>query len=201
MFTYAFHILKEHLTASVPELREIDWYLQQDSTTDKNVWLYASPVLFLEFSVVGDIRDHGGRIQSALVDLTVHLLTENARDNGKIVKKETSVDHMMVFDKVFKNLQGFSAKKSVLAEFSAIEIDQRVFNSLTRNGIVAPHKIRKTMIKSEQRFRAVFYDHAAVKAYTRPDPAPALDVSVTLGEPVLSVEEGTFDETFDETFD
>ncbi len=80
MYTYAYQTLEKLLLAKMPELREIDWYLQQDSTSDKNTWIYGAPVLFLEFVPVEGPRDHGGRIQSAVTDIVVHLLTENSCD-------------------------------------------------------------------------------------------------------------------------
>jgi hypothetical protein len=183
MFTYAYQILDKYLRAQMTELREIDWYLNQDSTTDKLSKLWAAPAVFIEFRIVEGLRDHGHRIQSATVDILFHLLTENAKDRGsKIVDKQNAdaIAHPKMMDKLFKSLQGFSAKLSYLDAFTALagtDQDQRVFNSMSRNSLVPPHVVRKTMIKSVQSFRCVAYDHAATKTYT--DPTPALEFIVT----------------------
>jgi len=184
MFAYPYQILAKKLAADIPELRELDWYLQQDSTTDKNAWLFGAPCLFLEFQIVEGPRDHGNKIQSALVDVSVHLLTENVRDKGgEIMKKSGTIQHPVLFDKVYKCLHGFSSKLSYLDEFADLagtDQDQRVFNSLSRVNIVNPHAIRKSFIKSIQRFRCVVYDHAAGKQYTSPTPGLEIGVTVTL---------------------
>ena len=186
MFTYPYQILEKLLIASMPELREIDWYLQQDSTTDKTTWLFAAPGLFIEFSIVEGPRDHAHRIQSAIVDVGFHLLTENTKDKGaKIISKEIadSIGHVKLMEKLHKTVHGWSAKLSYLTPFAALagtNQDQTVITSLTRNGIIPPHRIRKTMIKSIQRYRCVAYDHSASKMYTVPDPSPALEIQTDL---------------------
>ena len=204
MLTYPYEILKLRLAIDVPELREIDWYLQQDSTTDKNTWLYAAPLLFIEFQPLAT-DSLGGRIQSAEVDILIHLLTENVMDSGKRMKKDHPLDHMRIFDKVYKSLLGFSSKLSYLPEFVGLlntSQDRTVMNSLSRSAIAPPHTIRKAMMKSVQTFRCVIYDHAACKQYTVPAPLPGLDIAVTLS---FDIDEntgpGVFDIPFGEEFD
>ena len=183
MFTYPYQILEKLLTTAVPELREIDWYLQQDSTTDKSVMLFASPGAYVEFSIVEGPRDHPFYIQSAIVDISIHLLTENALDRGSKIMQKTGTSHAVLFDKIYKTLQGFGAKLSYITAFAALANtvnDRTVINSLSRIGIINPHSIRKTMVKSVQRFRCVVYDHAATRTYTVPDPLPDLNIVPTM---------------------
>lgn len=172
MFTYPYQTLEARLLATMPELRELDWYLGQDSPTDKNVWLFTSPAAFIEFTIVDGPHDLGHRIQSAVVDISIHLLTENAKDKGaKIISKSVADPnaHAKLMDKLHKNLHGWGAKLSQLAEFAALagtDQDQRVLTTLSRVSVVPPHRIRKTFIKSIQRFRCIAYDHSACKLYT-----------------------------------
>lgn len=181
MFTYAYQTLEARLVAAIPELREIDWYLGQDSATDKTVWLHTAPLVFIEFAVVDGPRDHGHRIQSAIVDISFHLLTENARGKGsKIITKDTadSFAHAKLVDKLHKSLQGWSSLLSNLAPFSALagtDQDQRVLTSMTRVLISPPHRPRKGMIKTVQTYRCIAYDHSACKQYTK-----LLDVPVQI---------------------
>jgi hypothetical protein len=202
MLTYPLEIFKKHALATITELREVDMYLEQDSTKDTKTALYAAPALFIEFSFVSKLRTHGQQIQSAIVDITFHLLTETLHETGsKRMKKETPKDHMMIYDKIFKNFQGFGSKISFLPAFASLKNtpnDYTVMNSLSRVDQSLPHKFRKAMMKSSQTFRCVIYDHAALKQYTTPPTAPALDLDM-----LLSLEfndEETFDDSFDESF-
>lgn len=201
MFTYPFEILKKRLTDTVAELREIDWYLEQDSTTDKNASLKAMPAAYLQFMPLETI-DLGTRIQQAIVQFDLILLSDCVYDTGsKRMKKDSPSDHMRLFDKVYKNISGFSARLSYLPEFAVLlntEGDMRVMNTISRMAIVPPHVPRKAIMKSVQRFTCVVWDHGAFPTWTLADPQPALEVE---GELELPVVEGSFDETFDTTFE
>lgn len=184
MLTYPFQILQKLLTDNVSELREIDWYLQQDSQSDKNAWLYAAPSVFIEF-LPFDTRDQGLRIQDASVEFNLHFLTSNVQDSGKRMKKDSPSDHMRIFDKLYNTVHGFSARLSYLPEFVALANtagDQRVMTTCSRAGITPPHVIRKSLMKSIQRFKTVLYDHAAMKAVHSFDPAPDLEITIELPE-------------------
>lgn len=184
MLTYPFQIFKKLLTDKVSELREIDWYLQQDSESDKNAWLYAAPVVFIEF-LPYETMDLGKRIQHAIVEFNLHLLTSNVQDSGKRMSKTQPTDHMRIFDKVYDAVHGFSALLSYLPEFVALAdtaSDQRVMNSCSRIQIVPPHVPRKSLMKSTQRFKTVLFDHGAVKVMSSPTP-PGPDLQVTVELP------------------
>jgi hypothetical protein len=198
MFTYPLEIIKKHAQATIPELREIDMYLEQDSESDKKTGLFTAPALFIDFSIVGSMRQHGPQIQSAIVDITFHLLTECLVEKGTTrMKKVTPKDHMTIFDKIYKNFNGFGSKLSFLTEFSALadtDSDMTIMNSLTRREQSILKRFRKAMMKSTQTFRCVVYDQSALIEYT--SPTPNLDLSF-----ILDDIEGarTFDDSFDET--
>ena len=200
MFGYQHEIIKLRLQTNVPELRSLEWYTGQDSTSDKNAAIKATPNLTLTFTTIGDLRTlSGSSIQSAITEVEVMLMTECLLDGDKRIKKDQPTDHLRIFDKIHKYLQGFSAKISYLPEFVGLKGtlgDQRMFNSLTRVGITPPHTPRKAMMKSILKYRAVFYDHAAATLYTTVTPKPPEEISYA-----VEVAHGTFDYTFDETFD
>lgn len=201
MITYPFQILKQRLAADVYELREVELYTGQDSTTDKDGLLTAAPGLYLTFLPNTPRTMTGPKIQSAVTQFEAMLLTECLLEGEKRIRKDNPQDHMIIFDKVYKSLQGFSAKISFLPDFVALSNtvnDQRVMASIDRIAIpVMPHIARKSMMKSVQRFSAVFYDHGALKQYTTHSPKPPLELEAEVELQVLS----TFTEVFDETFD
>ncbi len=182
MITYAGQILKKRATELIPELREIDFYLQQDSSTDKNTLLFATPGLWFDFVPAGEVKTHGNRMRSAEFDVLIHLVTENVLDSGKRFSKDAPTDHMRLFDKVNKTFQGFGSLISYLPEFVALlntPNDMRVLNSLTPNGVVLPNAITKAKMKSMQSYRCIIYDHSASKLFSEPSPQPALELNVT----------------------
>jgi hypothetical protein len=182
MFTYPYQILKKRIAADVIELREIDWFLDQTSTKDKNV-IVACPACYIEF-VEPEMRQLNHQIQSGILDFKIHLVTSNIMDKGEQrIKKTAATDHMVLFDKIYRSLHKFSAKISYLDEFVSLfntDNDQRIFNSITRTQPSVPHTIRKTLMVSVQTFRCVVYDHATLKTYTVPDPKPSLETESNL---------------------
>lgn len=184
MFTYQYLIIKNHLATSVPELREIEWYTGQDLRADKNASLKASPGAYFQFFPT-NTEDLGGFIQSAEAEFDIILLSECMFDDDKRVRKDEALDHMALFDKIFRTLHGFSAKLSALDEFADLagtDQDQRAFASLTRISVTPPGGELRAIMRSSQRFQGIFYDHAAVKTYTTPAPAPSLEISTDVVE-------------------
>jgi hypothetical protein len=199
MFTYPYQIIKLKLQTDVPELREIEWYANQDSTTDKDGLLLSSPGVYIQFTPTPIETFSGQKIQSGLAEFDAILLTDCVLDDDRRIRKTKPLDHMVVLDKVFKSLQNFSAKISYLPEFVSLKNtkdDQRSFNSLSRISITPPHVPRKAMMKSIQRFRALFYDHGAAKIYTT-FAKPPLELTTEIDGTVLA---STFDDTFDDSF-
>ena len=182
MFTYPFEIIKARLQTVVTEQRETDWYMNQDSMSDKNASIKTTPAIYIEFLPV-ETRDEGQRIQSAEAEFNIILITECLYDNGsRRLKKDNAKDHMIIFDKINQALSGYSARLSVLPDFVALANtpnDMRVFNSITRNGITPPVAI-KALMKSTQKFKTMVWDHAAQIAYTTPETPPTLDLTTTL---------------------
>lgn len=181
MFTYAYQILKLRLQADVTELREIEWYTEQDTRT---AMLKAAPALYIEFLPNQPRTMSGQRIQSAASDFNLHLLTECVFDDDRRMKKDQPQDHMRIFDKIFRSIQGFSAKVSFLPEFVGLlntTQDQRIIGSVDRVSITPPHSPRKAMMKSIQRFSGIIYDHGAASLYTTiADPPAQISTTVSL---------------------
>jgi len=180
MLTYPYEILKARLTAEITEQREIDWFLDQLNPKDKNASVVAAPAIYIEFLPL-TMRDLGGKLQSADAEFNIYLATENVMDSGKRMKKDSPLDHMRIFDKINKSLNGFSAKLSILPEFVGLlntSQDQCVMNSCTRVGITPPHQMRKGIMVSVQRFSTIIWDHAAAKQYTVLTPKPLAEIVI-----------------------
>jgi len=180
MFTYPFEILKKRLTDQVTELREIDWYMNQDDLKDKNALLVAAPALYIQFLPV-QLEDLGYGMQKGEADFDIILLTETMHTTGsKRLKKEQPQDHMRLFDKVYKNIAGFSSLISYLPEFAALEDtanDLRIMNTIRRLGVpTPPHGTLKGIMKSVQRFRTIIWDHVKLPALTVQSPTPPVEI-------------------------
>lgn len=188
MITYPYQILKLRLQTDVPELREVEFYTGQDSTTDKTASLRAAPGVYITFLPANTESLSGQKIQSGITQFEAMLLTECLLDGDKRIKTDHALDHMVLFDKIFKSLQNFRAKLSYLPAFLALKgtvNDQNVINSIDRIGIpVQPHIARKAMMKSVQRFSAVMYDHAGAGLYTKITPKPPLEITTDIALPL-----------------
>lgn len=200
MITYPYQILKQKLAADVTELREIELNTGQDSTTDKDGLLLASQGAYITFFPNAPHTLSGTKIQSAATQFEILLLTECMLEGGKRLKKDQPLDHMRIFDKIFKSLQGFSSKLSYLPEFALLagtENDQKVMASVNRISIPAmPQLYRRSFMRSVQRFSALMFDHGGATLYET-IPKPPMELAVIVEQRVF----GTFDDTFDETFD
>jgi hypothetical protein len=179
MYTYPFEILKARAKAEIPELRDIDLYMDQDNPKDKNVLITASPGLYLRF-IPSTTEDLGNRLQSTTAEFEAILLTECLLPEGsRRLKKEAASDHMVIYDKIFNAFSGFSARLSYLPEFSSLEgtkNDKRIMNSISRVHIEPPGGKLTSIMKSLQRFRVQLWDHAATKTYTPHQPGLAVHV-------------------------
>jgi hypothetical protein len=196
MFTYPYQIIKRKLTIDIPEIRELEWYTNQDSTKDKNASLKASPGIYIMFYPSDVDTLSGTKIQSSDAEFEATLLTECLFDDDKRIKKDSPQDHMIILDKIFKSLHGFSAKISYLPDFASLagtKNDQRSFNSISRISLVPPHTPRKAIMKSVQRFRGLFYDHAASKLYTSMA-KPPLEVETEVDVPVFPFFDSSFED-------
>jgi len=181
MFTYPYEILKLRLSA-ITELREFDWYMGQDNVKDKNADIKAAPALYLQFAPV-TMSNLGQRIQTATVEFEAILITDCVLDTGsKRLKKDLATDHMRLFDRIYQELDGFSAKLSYLPAFASLPEgdDQRVMNSISRIGIPSPpHIPSKALMKSVQTFRTQMWDHSRIVPRTTPAEKPTVEVTIT----------------------
>lgn len=187
MFTYPYQIIKLKLETDVTELRLVEWYTGQDDLADKNSSIKAAPLVLIQFPPVETENLSSLRVQSAVTFFDVILITESLHDGDKRMKKDSPNDHMRIFDKIFRSLQGFGAKASYLPEFVGLldsPLDQRMFNSLSRIAATPPHAPLKALMRSVQRFQGKFYDHASLQSYTTITPKPPLGVTVQLDSPL-----------------
>jgi hypothetical protein len=199
MFTYPYQIIKRKLLTDVTELRELEWFTDQDSVKDENASLRAAPGVYIQFLPADITTFSGQKIQSTMTEFDAILLTETLLDDDKRIKKDNPQDHMILLDKIHRSLQGFSALISYLPEFSSLfgtKGDQRAFNSLSRISITPPHVPRKAMMKSVLRYRGLFFDHGAAKLYTTMA-KPPLELTTEISLPHFPTFDGFFDESFD----
>jgi len=165
MFTYPYLIIKS-LLGSIAELKEIDWYLNQFNRSDKSAMLFTTPAVYIQFADA-TTEAIGGKIQTANTTVTIHLVTDTMYSTGKRMEKANPTDHANLMDAIYKVLDGQGGLLSDITGNEALkgtENDARIFNSLTRDKITAPHDLRNKIISSHQ-FNGLFYDHSKVKAF------------------------------------
>lgn len=169
MYTYPYLILKQKLQTDLPELKEIDWFLNQYDPNKKEAgFVTAEPGVYIEFPDDIEMQQLGFNIQMADVEWTLHLVTTNVYENDKRIQKLTPTDHAWIMDKIFRSLLNWSSKLSYLPAFASLantNTDQRVIGTIARSGINPP-KVLKSLMVTKQKFRCVMYDHASNPAVT-----------------------------------
>lgn len=168
MFTYPYQITKQRLQSTVPELKEVEWFLHQyDENKREAGFVTAEPGVYIEYPEI-ETQQLGYGIQMADVEWTLHLVTSNVYEGDKRIQKLNASDHAVIMDKIYVNLLNWSSKLSYLPAFASLEStpnDQRVIGTISRTGITPPHDLKSLMV-SKQKFRCVMYDHAANPTFT-----------------------------------
>lgn len=178
MLTYPYHLIKNRVTSKVPELKEIDWFLNQYDPSGPGI-IYTAPGLYIEF-LPFDTQSLGGGVQMAAAEFRMHLVSDNVFDNDKRIRKTTPTDHANLIDKTYNAVYKYRGLLSDLPEFAALagtENDFRLINSIDRTGVVPPHNLSGLMV-TVQSFRCVLYDHTATKAWQ--SIAPDLEITSDL---------------------
>lgn len=176
MYTYPYQILKKKLTTDVPELKEVEWFLNQyNKNKNEAGYITAEPGVYIEFPDSIELQQLGYNIQMADVEWWLHLVTSNVYENDKRIQKLTATDHANIIDKIFRSLLNWSSKLSYLDAFVSLAgtaQDQRVIGTISRTGINPPKELKALMV-TRQKFRSVMYDHAA-------NPAVVTQINVPL---------------------
>jgi len=163
MYTYSFLAIKNRIE-SIAQIKNCDWYLGQDRTSDKSAMVRNAPVVYIEFSAA-EMSQGGLGVQYAETSMTIRLITSNVHDDAKRIYKGSANDHMVIFDHVYKVLSGYSARLSDIPSLG-IDDDYTLFNSLVRKQIVPPHSLTSLMM-SQQRFEGLFYDFSSLKKFQK----------------------------------
>jgi len=179
MFKFIFLLLKQRLN-TLAQLHEIDWFNNQYELSEEEEVIYSCPAAYIEFLPVADLTSQPRKLQKGSVRFRVHLVTEIYRDDDTSFHS-AALEHYDFVNLVYKKLLGHSAKLSDHPDFAALantKKDQQVYNSITRTGISPDHN-RKPLMLTIQEFSMTAYDFSAQKTYTKPDPTPKIDATLT----------------------
>lgn len=172
MFTLPYQIIKNKLKARIPVIKDLDWFMNQYSTTDKSTMLLDLPGVYVQF-LPADTEQMGKHTQAALVQFDIHLVTSNLHPKGeKRIEKLNANDHAVIMDGIYKYLNGKKGKMGEADNPGAA--NYLVFNSLKRIRVTPPHELKANMV-SIQRFEGLMFDYAANKVYQKL--TPDLDVN------------------------
>lgn len=166
MYKFPYLLIKKFLKTSIPEIKEHDWYKQQDSNSNKGA-LKVSPGLYYKF-INTDTKSIGQGVQTGEVELELTLLTDNLYDDDKKVHDGTGIDHLSLVDKIHLKLSGHSDYISSLTEFSSLKdtvMDWKPFNSLDRTNI--DHDFNNgSIMKTVMTYKFFAKDYSANKEWT-----------------------------------
>jgi hypothetical protein len=165
MFKLIYLLLKNRLKSTVPELKEIAWYFQQDK---QKGGIKITPALFIEFKP-SQMRSLSKGIQEGTVEFTVHLFIENVADGDKRIPENPQFGLSELADKVYVSFQNYSGFLSQLPTFENLantENDFKIMNSIDRTSMATEHTLN-TIMKSEQSFKTYAKDFTAVKDFTK----------------------------------
>lgn len=164
MYTYPYQIIKNKLKANVLEIKDLDWFINQYSKSDKSAMLYTLPGVYVQFLPM-DTDQIGMQTQIAECEFDIHLVTSNLFDKGEQrIRKAEATDHAMIMDKIYKTLNG---KKGTMAEVDNPGADNYIIlNSMTRTRVTPPHELASNMV-SIQRFKTVIFDYSANKIFQK----------------------------------
>jgi len=161
--TEIYYLLRNRLQ-EITELLEVDWYTEQDAQLGDQAQ-YVETGAYIEFSPIL-WQTQGQLMQQAALEFDIHLVQDTVLD-GEERMTNTALEHLLLVDKIFKKLQGFSGLLSDLPGNSALKgtDDDIVFiNSVLRLNSIPQHSL-SNLIVTTQRFQCTIIDLGAMPQY------------------------------------
>lgn len=169
MYKFIYLIVKRYLKEAIPALKEVAWYLDQDSADHKG-GIRITPALYIRFLPTLETRDLAGGVQEGVVRFEMILLTDSLYDNDKrILPPQGQTDHYHLADSIHAKLSGLQGMISDLVEFAALKDtvnDMPVFNSLSREQIESDHRNR-SLLRTVFVYKTHAKDYTATKQYEK----------------------------------
>lgn len=172
-------IIKAHLLAEVPELKEVAFYYNQDaeSNNGKGRPVVNAPALYLEFRDI-PTKSLGKGWEETSIQFQARVITSNLYDDDKRITETSSLNHFKIARKVYVALKGFSAMLSDHPDYTALadtEQDYGLLNSLSRTNYRTDTRLSRLM-RTIMDFSGKGKDNTAAK--TMQTAAPDLDIKM-----------------------
>lgn len=168
MYKYLHLLLKQHLKAAIPELKEVGWYRGQDNPAKGKGTIRILPAVYIAFKPT-DMRSLANGVQEGNVEFDLILLTDCLNDEDKSIDDTTSIDHMDLVNLIHIETSGFSGKMSDITAYASLlntDADVTIANTIDRIKIV-PFENLKAMMKTTQTFTTYVKDYTGNKAWIK----------------------------------
>lgn len=157
--------IKRHLTANIPELKQLEMYHNQERNRGA---LRATPAMFVKFHPT-QWRPLTMGIQEGNVEFDLMLFSKTEEDGEPRIFNNGNKDHYDLVNDVNKHIAGKSARLSSLAEFAALadtENDRWLFNSIMRIRD-EDNTSKKQLLQTNQRFKCLVKDFSGCPTYSK----------------------------------
>lgn len=166
-------ILKNHLLAEVPEIKEVAFFYNQDTQSEngKGRPIINCPAVLFEFRDI-PTRQLGKGWEETTIQFQIRILTSNLYDDDKRITESSQLNHFAISRKVFIALKGFSAWLSDHPDFTALkdtEGDYVLCNSLSRTNYRTDSRLGRLM-RTIMDFSGSGKDKTAVKTLQTANP-------------------------------
>lgn len=142
-----YQVLKTHL-GNIPEVEEVDWFLDQYNQDDEGSVLWITPSLFLEFQPIPWMT-LSQNVQRAVLTFVVHTVTDSVYDDDERIL-DAATDHLQLVDDVFASLQG--------KRFA--DNGRTIMETIVRTSMIPDHSI-EGIIVTTQEFKSVIFNYSA----------------------------------------
>lgn len=163
MFDYYYLVLRNHLQANVPELKNIDWYLGQYLQLDED-HVPITPSLYIKFNPV-QWETFPQSIQRArAAQIEFHLVNETAFGDERDMIDTDYINHIAIERKIFQALMNARFKLSEvpgMENLADTPNDCILMESLVRTQ-TQPHDTLDNLVVTIQTFVTTISDYTAI---------------------------------------
>ena len=167
MYVYIYLLLKQGLLHSIPEIKEVEFYMEQDSKNYQG-GLKVAPGVYIQFPPT-DTRSLANGLHEADLTFDLILLTDCLLDGDQRIYNGTEVTHLLLAEKIHQYISGYSALLSALPDFASLAgtcNDYVVFNSADRINVTHTHR-DNTIMKTKQRFKTYIKDFSGAQHFRK----------------------------------
>ncbi len=161
MLKEAYEIIKKQLQDEVPELKLVDWDLNQDAQVG-DTHLKATPAALISFLPV-DLRSQTQKLQRGQLKWRVRLISLTRYGDERDMTDTLYINHLAIETKIYQALHSRSFLLSFLPAYAGIDptLDRVILGNISRMKY-QPHGTINNLISTWQEFSTDFCDITAM---------------------------------------